>query len=191
MRPLPLFLRAHDGGIEIVNKLVLNVLRSQLSELQWPTRHWPRLLAPLRHYLNNKRRPLLKNKAPIELALGIPREDPLSLVLDADAKLERAMKELAWTRSATDDLCLSTWSASRRARLRQEPIAGSCCMVDRCCGEKGAALRAASSLVDKAHESSVERTGPGPSCDEEPSACVAQPRPSRAGIVERSSKTPT
>ena len=92
------------GSIEVMNKLVLNVLRSQLSELQWPVRHWPRLLAPLRHYLNNKPRQLLKNKAPIELALGIPREDPLSLVIDADVKLERALKALTWTGSVADDL---------------------------------------------------------------------------------------
>jgi hypothetical protein len=92
------------GSIEVMNKLVLNVLRSQLSELQWPVRNWPRLLAPLRHYLNNKPRQLLKNKAPIELALGIPREDPLSLVIDADVKLERALKALTWTGSAADDL---------------------------------------------------------------------------------------
>ncbi len=72
--------------------------------MQWPVRHWPRLLAPLRHYLNNKPRQLLKNKAPIELALGIPREDPLSLVIDADVKLERALKELTRTGSAADDL---------------------------------------------------------------------------------------
>ncbi len=38
------------------------------------------------------------------MALGIPREDPLSLVIDADAKLERALKELTWTGSAADDL---------------------------------------------------------------------------------------
>jgi hypothetical protein len=91
------------GSIEIMNKLVLNVLRSLLSELHWPVREWPRLLAPLRHYLNNKPRQLLKDKAPIELALGIPREDPLSLVIDADAKLDRAMKALTWE-SAEGDL---------------------------------------------------------------------------------------
>jgi hypothetical protein len=61
------------------NRGVVNVFRSQPSELQWPVSHWPRLLAPLRHYLNNKPRQLLKNKAPIELALGIPRQDPLRL----------------------------------------------------------------------------------------------------------------
>jgi hypothetical protein len=37
------------------------------------------------------------------LALGIPREDPLTLVIDADAKLDRAMKALTWE-SAEDDL---------------------------------------------------------------------------------------
>ncbi len=41
------------------------MLRSLLSKLQWKVREWPRLLAPLRHYLNNKSRQLLKNKAPI------------------------------------------------------------------------------------------------------------------------------
>ncbi len=38
------------------------------------------------------------------MALGIPCEDPLSLVIDADAKLGRAVKELVWTGSAADDL---------------------------------------------------------------------------------------
>jgi hypothetical protein len=51
---VPTLRGAHRSArsIEIMNKLVLNVLRSLLSELQWPVRHWPRRLAPLRHYLN-------------------------------------------------------------------------------------------------------------------------------------------
>ncbi len=77
MRNIVPYAACTAGSIEVMNdKLVLNVLRSQLSEMQWPVRHWPRLLAPLRHYLNTKPRQLLKNKAPIELA-RFPREDPL------------------------------------------------------------------------------------------------------------------
>jgi hypothetical protein len=32
------------GSIEIINKLVINVLRSMLDELRWPTRKWAHLL---------------------------------------------------------------------------------------------------------------------------------------------------
>jgi hypothetical protein len=68
----------HPNDAELLQLQVLHQprrgQRSQLSELQWQQREWPRLLAPLRHYLNNKPRQLLKNMAPIELALGIPRE---------------------------------------------------------------------------------------------------------------------
>ncbi len=47
---------------------------------------------------------MVKNKAPIVLALGILRVALFSLVIDADTKLVWALKELTWTRPVADYL---------------------------------------------------------------------------------------
>ncbi len=67
------------GSIEIINKLVINVLRSMLDELRWPTRKWAHLL-----FSGCAARALLKDKEPLELALGIPRENPIEVLVDQD-----------------------------------------------------------------------------------------------------------
>jgi hypothetical protein len=92
------------GSIEIINKLVLNVLRSMLDELRWPTRKWIHLLPAVRHYLNNKPRTMLNGKAPVELALGIPREDPIGVLIDQDRTLDRALTALTWPETVQHDL---------------------------------------------------------------------------------------
>lgn len=82
------------GGIEIVNRKVRDTFRQILSEAQLPMEHWIHVIPLVRHYLNNLPRTTLAGHAPIELFQGRPRESPLSVWVEHDVALNKALGAL-------------------------------------------------------------------------------------------------
>lgn len=70
-----------NGKVERAHRTFLSMLKCLLSELRVPVEDWEELLPLIQHGLNNTPSNNLANKAPIEVFLGLPRNDPLDGLL--------------------------------------------------------------------------------------------------------------
>jgi len=69
-----------NGTVEVVNKLVLQAIRTLISELRWKKEEWESLIPVISHYLNHKPQARLAGHAPVTVHTGLPRDDPLELI---------------------------------------------------------------------------------------------------------------
>lgn len=70
-----------NGKVERAHRTFLAMLRALLSELRVPVEDWEELLPLIQHGINNTPSANLAGKAPIEVFLGLPRNDPLDGLL--------------------------------------------------------------------------------------------------------------
>jgi len=66
-----------NGTVEVVNKLILQAIRTLISELRWKKDDWEYLIPVITHYLNHKPQARLAGYAPITVHTGLQRDDPL------------------------------------------------------------------------------------------------------------------
>ena len=85
------------GGIEVINRIVLRILRGMISHFKMDLFDWPVLIPVVRHYMNNLPRVTLGGAAPISLFQGRKREDPLEYIIKQDERLEKALVDNEWT----------------------------------------------------------------------------------------------
>ena len=66
-----------NGTVETINKIVLALLRSLISELKWDLQDWPYLLPNIQHTIQNRRQSRLGGLAPVQVRMGKEPENPL------------------------------------------------------------------------------------------------------------------
>lgn len=74
-----------NGSIERLNKEVLRILRSTLSELQLPSNDWTSLVPILQSALNNSSSRSRANKSPITIFTGLPAKRPFDYLKATNA----------------------------------------------------------------------------------------------------------
>ena len=82
-----------NGQIERVNKEVLTLMKTMLSELRLPTNEWPALLPCVVSVLNATPSPSRGDVSPYEVFLGRKEAEPLDLVLSKRLELQLATVE--------------------------------------------------------------------------------------------------
>jgi transposase InsO family protein len=71
-----------NGTVEIVNKSILNCLRSLISEFQSNLSDWPQLIPLVQGVLNHSPSRRLAGMTPVTLFTGLPPNDPLNIIYD-------------------------------------------------------------------------------------------------------------
>jgi hypothetical protein len=69
-----------NGSIEIINREILNLLRSLISELRCNKLEWPWLINLIQHTLNHRPQQRLGGRAPITVMAGLPADNPLDSI---------------------------------------------------------------------------------------------------------------
>jgi hypothetical protein len=71
-----------NGAVERVNRDILQLCRTMLTEFKWDTKEWPSLVPLVEHNLNHSIVASLSNHAPIEVMKGRKPDNPLKTLID-------------------------------------------------------------------------------------------------------------
>jgi hypothetical protein len=83
-----------NGTVEVVNSSILKCIRSLLSEFHLPWNKWSDLTPLIQGVLNHSPRRSLGDLSPVQLFIGLPRQDPFRyLYLDETFRKTRMTKE--------------------------------------------------------------------------------------------------
>ena len=71
-----------NGAVERVNRDILQLCRTMLTEFKWDTKEWPSLVPLVEHNLNHSVVASLANHAPIEVMKGRQPDNPLRTIIN-------------------------------------------------------------------------------------------------------------
>jgi hypothetical protein len=80
-----------NGTIEVINKLILQAVRTILSELRMKKSDWPDVIPIIEYYLNHKPQTRLNQRAPVQVMNGVPPDNPLKTILP-DLQFDKLQK---------------------------------------------------------------------------------------------------
>lgn len=75
-----------NSNVERVNRDVLAILKSLLSEFKLANNEWPTVIKCVQFVINNTRSEVLANEAPITVFMGFPPEDMIEEIFDPQTK---------------------------------------------------------------------------------------------------------